>query len=130
MGTNYYVATNRCECCNRFDEQYHIGKSSYGWAFSFRGYKAENGYLNDLRSWKEWKEFLKDQLIANEYGEFVPYEKFVDMVEGEKYPTWVNPTNGHRNLRHNEEGRREGWFNSQYDWDDEEGFSFCSREFS
>ncbi len=31
---------------------------------------------------------------------------------------------------HNEEGRKEGWFNPEWDWDDPEGYSFCSREFS
>jgi len=30
MGTNYYVAENLCECCDRYDEAYHIGKSSGG----------------------------------------------------------------------------------------------------
>ena len=56
MGTNYYVAKNLCECCNRYDEEYHIGKASYGWAFSFQGYRAER-----LVSWRAWKEFLKDK---------------------------------------------------------------------
>jgi hypothetical protein len=31
---------------------------------------------------------------------------------------------------HNEAGRKEGWFNSEHDWDDPEGYSFGSREFS
>ena len=48
MGTNYYVAKNLCECCNRYDEEYHIGKASYGWAFSFQGYRAER-LLNDAK---------------------------------------------------------------------------------
>ena len=65
MGTNYYVAKNRCECCNRYDEEYHIGKSSMGWAFSFQGYP-----WNKLTSWKQWKMFLKDQLINNSYREW------------------------------------------------------------
>ena len=56
MGTNYYVAKNYCECCDRYDQEYHIGKSSYGWSFTFHGYKAAQ-----LVSWKQWKEFLKNQ---------------------------------------------------------------------
>jgi hypothetical protein len=39
MGTNYYVVENACECCNRYDETLHIGKSSCGWAFTFQGVK-------------------------------------------------------------------------------------------
>lgn len=125
MGTNYYVATNHCECCDRYDEEYHIGKSSYGWAFSFRGYRPGR-----LVSWKNWKEFLKDKIITDEYGERIDYDWFVQYVEGEKRPGFVRQ-DGHKNLQHNEEGRKPaGWYNPEYDWDDEEGYAFCSREFS
>ena len=126
MGTNYYVAKNLCECCNRYDEEYHIGKASVGWAFSFRGY-----IWNDLCSWKQWKEFLKDQIIMDEYGERTDYKWFVDMVETVKSPTYVN-SHGQKNLLHNEEGKKGAypWFNKDYDWDDEDGYSFSSREFS
>jgi len=126
MGTNYYVAKNRCECCNRYDEEYHIGKSSYGWAFSFQGYKAER-----LVSWRAWKEFLKNQTIMDEYGDQISYEEFVEMIETYKSPSFVNE-NGRKNLQHNEQGKIDSrpWFNPEYDWDDEDGYSFCSREFS
>jgi hypothetical protein len=92
----------------------------------FRGY-----IWNDLCSWKQWKEFLKDQNIMDEYGERIDYQCFVDMVETEKSPTYVN-SNGHKNLLHNEEGKKGAypWFNKDYDWDDEDGYSFSSREFS
>ena len=125
MGTNYYVAKNLCECCNRYDEEYHIGKASWGWAFSFQGYKYDG-----LTSWQKWKEYLADKKIYDEYGEPVHYNWFVEYVETRKSPNWVNPDNRRKNLIHNEEGRMEGWFNSEYDWDDPEGYSFSSREFS
>lgn len=126
MGTNYYVASNLCECCNRYDEEYHIGKSSFGWAFSFRGYRSER-----LVSWKQWKEFLKDKIIMDEYRDRVNYDWFVQYIEGEKSPSFVRPT-GKKNLLHNEQGRTDKypWFNPEYDWDDEDGYSFSSREFS
>jgi len=124
MGTNYYVATNHCECCDRYDEEYHIGKSSYGWAFSFRGYRPER-----LVSWKQWKEFLKDKIIMDEYRERIDYDWFVQFIEKEKAPGFVNPT-GRKNLIHNDEGRASNWFSPEYDWDDEDGYSFSSREFS
>jgi hypothetical protein len=125
MGTNYYVVENVCECCNRYDEKYHIGKSSWGWAFSFQGYKYDG-----LTSWQKWKEHLKDKKIYDEYGERITYDEFVKYVETEKSPGYVREKDGHKNLVHNTEGRKEGWFNSEYDWDDPEGYSFSSRNFS
>ena len=127
MGTNYYVATNHCECCKRYDEEFHIGKSSMGWAFSFRGYPTFK-----LESWKQWKEFLKDKTIMDEYGDSMTYDSFVDMVETYKAPGYINPHNGRKNQLHNEAGKKDKypWFNPEYDWDDEDGYSFSSREFS
>jgi hypothetical protein len=126
VGTNYYVAKNLCECCNRYDEEYHIGKASYGWAFSFQGYRAER-----LVSWRAWKEFLKDKIIIDEYGERTNYDWFVDYIEEQKSPGYVRE-DGHKNLQHNEQGRidKRPWFNPEYDWDDEDGYAFCSRWFS
>ena len=129
MGTNYYVASNLCECCDRYDTEYHIGKSSGGWAFSFHGYRPER-----LVSWQAWKEFLKDKVIMDEYGERIDYDWFVHYIEGPKAPSYTN-THGHKNLQHNDEGRKpdkfgHAWFNPEYDWDDPDGYAFCSREFS
>jgi hypothetical protein len=126
MGTNYYVAKNRCECCNRYDLEYHIGKSSYGWAFSFRGYRAER-----LVTWQAWREFLREQTIVDEYGDVIDYDWFVDMIQTHKAPGFQRP-DGHVNLQHNEQGRidQRPWFDADYDWDDEDGYAFTSREFS
>jgi hypothetical protein len=126
MGTNYYVAKNLCECCNRYDEEYHIGKASYGWAFSFQGYRAER-----LVSWRAWKEFLKDKIIIDEYGERTNYDWFVNYIEENKSPGYVRE-DGHKNLQHNEQGKidKRPWFNPENDWDDEDGYAFCAREFS
>ena len=126
MGTNYYVAENRCDCCNRYDEKYHIGKASMGWAFSFRGYRYDR-----LTSWAEWKTYLIDQIIVNEYREVMPYDEFVRMIETYKSPgyEWKD---GFVNLLHNSEGKTNAypWFNSEHDWDDLLGYSFSDREFS
>lgn len=124
MGTNYYVIKDKCECCKRSTREYHIGKSSGGWAFSFQGYP-----WNKLTSWKAWKEFLKDQPIEDEYGDPVPYDEFVKMVESYKAPGFCNET-GRVNLQHNDESKKSGWFNLATDWDDEDGYSFTTREFS
>ena len=126
MGTNYFVAKNKCDCCNRYDEEYHIGKSSHGWAFTFQGYKAER-----IVSWKAWKEFLKNQIIMDEYGEQKDYDWFVHMIETYKSPSFVHE-NGKKNIQHNEYGKtsKYPYFNAEYDWDDEDGYAFTSREFS
>jgi hypothetical protein len=126
MGTNYYVISNECKCCNRYDEEYHIGKSSHGWSFSFQGYKYDK-----LTSWKMWKEFLKDKTIKDEYGDAISYEDFVTLVETVKAPGFINP-NGKKNQQHNEAGKKDKypWFNPEYDWDDDLGYSFTTREFS
>lgn len=82
-----------------------------------------------LTSWKQWKEFLKDQQIQDEYGESVTYTDFVEMVESYKSPTYKY-SDGRKNLVHNDEGRRQGWFHPDRDWDDEDGYSFTITEFS
>lgn len=124
MGTNYYVAENKCDCCNRYDKPYHIGKASWGWAFSFRGYKYDR-----LASWRDWKTYLADKLIVDEYGQFIEYAEFVAYIEKEKSPNFIDEK-GRKNLVHNSEGKSKNWYNPEYDWDDEEGYSFTSREFS
>ncbi len=129
MGTNYYVVENVCECCKRHDEKYHIGKKSYGWAFTFQGYKYDG-----LTSWQKWKDYLAHKQIRDEYGDPVTFKDFVKLVEVYGRPGYVVVNeywpNGREVNVHNEEGRKEGWFNPEWDWDDPEGYSFCSREFS
>lgn len=128
MGTNYYVATNICRCCDRYDEEYHIGKSSMGWAFSFRGYPSD-----ELVSWKQWKEFLKDKIIMDEYRERVYYDAFVKMIETYKAPGYINPQTGKKNLQRNDAIKKDKYFyghDPDSEWDDEDGYAFSSREFS
>lgn len=124
MGTNYYVVKDKCDCCGRYDKEYHIGKSSHGWSFSFQGYPHMK-----LTSWKAWKEFLKNQEIIDEYGNNVEYLDLVDLVEGAKSPGYQRE-DGQVNLSHNLEGIKKGWYNSEYDWDDEDGYSFTIRDYS
>ena len=79
MGTNYYARSKICKECGRHDEL-HIGKSSGGWKFHFRGYR-DSWEDVDIRSKKEWEEYLKDKHIFNEYDEEVSYEDFFNLVE-------------------------------------------------
>ena len=93
MGTNYYLRTNEpCTeehkidpaetnwCCyNTGNKLLHIGKSSYGWTFSWHAIPEEKLTTSD-----EWYERLKDGEIWNEYGERVTYEYFKDLVESKE----------------------------------------------
>lgn len=149
MGTNYYIVENECECCKRKD-LIHIGKSSGGWAFSFRGYKNTYGTIEtddrkdikypydvDLISWENYKQVLKNKKIIDEYHEEIPYDEFVEMIETYKSPSFINER-GRQNMDHityilNDE--RYTWVHSRYSdveehWHDNLGYSFSRTEFS
>lgn len=59
----------------------HIGKSSIGWAFTFRVYP---GFINDVG---RWATFLSDQSICifDEYNRLVSKAEFWDRVESVKH---------------------------------------------
>lgn len=123
MGTNYYVRKNHCESCNRHDREYHIGKSSFGWSMTFQGYR----YMK-LDSWKNWKEFLKNEVIVDECGEVIDYGEFVKMVETYKAPGFKRD-DGHVNMSHYECCKGTN-YSTERDWVDEDGYSFITIEFS
>lgn len=73
MGTNFYVTLpaceNACDHCAQ-ETEVHLGKSSAGWMFHFRGYRnppAGSGIpvVNDYQSWRALA--MMGQ-IADEYG--------------------------------------------------------------
>jgi hypothetical protein len=78
MGTNYYTKIKECKCCGRFEE-IHLGKSSYGWKFCFN-LNGEKYYKN----YEELKDFLKDKIIKNEYGEEVSFKEFINLIENKQ----------------------------------------------
>jgi hypothetical protein len=70
MGTNYYLRPDPCSECGRSDEEIHVGKQSFGWAFCWRGYDAESGLPMSV---EEWPAFLRARVAAgdlfvDEYG--------------------------------------------------------------
>lgn len=75
MGTNYYTIPRKRSICQ---EVKHIGKSSYGWKFLFRGYEEEN-----IRNVEDWKKYIKenDLLILDEYDDEISFEDFFKLVE-------------------------------------------------
>lgn len=74
MGTNYYAVKNGPSINIG---ALHIGKSSAGWKFNFQGYQDE---LN-IKSIEDWKEYLKDKYIVDEYDRQISYEDFFKLVE-------------------------------------------------
>lgn len=116
MGTNYYVRENECDCCKRYDE-YHIGKRSGGWQFSFQSHP---NFPSETSSWKGWQAYLAGKSIYNEYGDEVSLEELKQIVDRSRNEKHV----------HNEYTRAHGCFRFELDWDDPEGFSFTSQDFS
>ncbi len=107
MGTNYYHRTSICRSCGRCDER-HIGKSSGGWTFSFRGY-PEDG----IKSWQDWLLILKaGGKIYNEYGDQISIRDFIKLVKSKSK----------NKLNHSKECPEGNWL-------DRELNSFSSSEF-
>ncbi len=112
MGTNYYHKRNICPECGRYDEA-HIGKSSAGWQFSFRGY-------SELRSYKDWiKELERHGTIYDEYGRGMSLKEFKLMVNTKR-----------KGQNHYDYCKIHHSNSMQDQWKDSKGFSFQSNEFS
>ena len=92
MSTNYYFTKGKteCSCCgSTIDKEYHIGKKSYGWEFSFQGYKDLN-----LNSFIDYDNFFETHIIRiyNEYNEDVLWEDLRSVVLQSKILTNKNQT--------------------------------------
>lgn len=125
MGTNYYLRTDVCERCNRCREKIHIGKSSAGWPFLFRGYRAWplEGVPHPITSAQHWRELIEiftmsGSRITDEHGRDMPPEAFWAFVREKQ-----TETKGPLNSAYRHGGRASEWF-------DDEGFRFCDSEFS
>ncbi len=119
MGTNYYMhqRSKTCKCCQKTDENdiTHIGKMSWGWVFSFRGY-AENYSNPVIKTVADWEEALNnpDTFIKNEYDEEVLKSEFWDMVDNS----------------YSKDNRNHASLYPDSNWIDPHGYSFSGREFS
>ncbi len=133
MGTNYYLHINTCPHCNKPDDIIHIGKKSFGWAFTIRGHENINWFkdqtielfkdlgLTSIISWKTWKKILLARfpvgtIIKDEYGRVIGKRRFIIMVE-ESYKD-------KKNLIHARQ------YQSGGDFVDDTGYSITTNEFS
>lgn len=126
MGTNYYYHMNVCPHCKRADKPIHIGKSSAGWTFSFRGYRKDYEDRK-ITSYAEWLTFLTSNIgeIRDEYGETISLEDFKKMVEAKRSAKYNHTTYC---LAATHPGDRQHALESC--WLDSEGNSFSESEFS
>ena len=77
MGTNYYAGLMHRDPDGVIDRvgEIHIGKQSGGWAFGFRGYRADdNEFRVTLDTAQAWETFIRDA----GYGTFVTVAYFRD----------------------------------------------------
>jgi hypothetical protein len=91
MGTNYYMERGVCPHCDKSEFEFHIGKSSMGWAFTLHVYPGgDSGWADSPetkgfppRTWEEWKTELMvpGTRVVNEYGDCVAFDEFVETVE-------------------------------------------------
>jgi hypothetical protein len=133
MGTNYYLSSPPCEKCKRMDEKKHIGKSSMGWQFHFRGYRDE-----DIVCIQNWRDILAndDKVIVNECNEIIEKQEFWDLIEVKKQGVSLfNVSRGiamtEADKAYLEKNRCHYERDNYYDeWVDNEGNTFSGSEFS
>jgi len=133
MGTNYYLYINICPHCKKEDERIHLGKKSWGWAFSVQGFKyldffgkAANDFIEhalnyySITEWKTWKDILKNMpkswIIKDEEDREVTVKDFIKLVES-SYKV-------KKNLKHAIECP------SERDYLDDDGYSISEGDFS
>jgi hypothetical protein len=85
MGTNYYLETNICPHCGRFEEL-HIGKSSAGWCFALHVYPNKG-----ITTLADWIPLFATESIRDEYGGKVSPTKLIDIITDRSWPGPIEP---------------------------------------
>lgn len=134
MGTNYYLQSKPCPTCGHSETKKHIGKSSAGWSFHFRGYRDEG-----IVSCDDWDAYLRgnNKIIVNEYEEEVSIGEFMQLVHDKKCE--MNSYNINSNFPMNEKEKaylknRNNNFPQdiewlKHSWKDNDGHAFTDLEF-
>lgn len=150
MGTNYYLVANEddtqefidnCEHMHIGDSKIHkaaclhIGKSSYGWAFHFMGYRSLG-----IESLDNYIKLMNNtsRVIVDEYSEVIDAGWLIEMIRTDKAPKhlyngidenrdyidYVLETDTQRGFWQSVESLR------QSSWHDKYGYSFSTTQFS
>ena len=121
MGNNYYRK-------KRGYETIHIGKSSIGWTFMFRGYihgieDSRGKFVQPILNYQEWiEELSKGGKIVDDYGRVLSLDEFKAMVEAKR----DEPNSHYQWVKDNPAP----WRRDDENWLDGEGHSFSDYEFS
>jgi hypothetical protein len=140
MGINYYHQSLPCKCCGGIKEKTHIGKSSSGWQFHFRGYRDPLDGNKDILSFDDWiKEFADTtKEIVDEDGKVMSTDDFMTLVI-EKKKECLNHYNIVCGVPMNGDEKAYLWTRSHLypcegvqnrTWKDDEGYAFTDWEFS
>lgn len=134
MGTNFYWHDNRCDHCGRF-EAHHVGKSSMGWSFAFRGYRHDPGDYEvgpispfgfPVLSRADWASILVPERgrLVDEYGQQV--EDPIAWLRG------LQPPDAELRRWEDSPEARGRWYRERDPrrWRDREGFRFYDGDFS
>lgn len=93
MGTNYYLRGDQpsaCKCCGHTPprEEVHVGKSSWGWKFLFKGNRdPEQGPL--VTTEEEWwveiqRRIQAGQQLRDEYGTVITLPELRALIEARR----------------------------------------------
>lgn len=139
MGTNYYWIKDACSHCNRGSSSVHIGKSSAGWTFHFKGYRSDdwNGGP-EIASWKDWRVILEGQRIEDEYGHVVTLPELEELINGKRDGINFARIALRKDLTERDRSYMEDHprdllvqgYRSEGEWLDHEGNAFSDSEFS
>jgi hypothetical protein len=118
MGTNYYIQRGVCPHCDKPEFEFHIGKSSMGWAFTMHVYPdgdpswKETQGNDPPKTWEEWKAELAKEgtRIVDEYRRALPLEEFRSIVE-DRAEGWHCQL-----IRHEIDGRCVGYGEGTWDY--------------
>ena len=76
MGTNYYLRPPGT-CAEQCDNWIHLGKSSFGWAFTFQASDTVTDYAS-------WVAQLDKGEIYDEYGRQIPASELIELIDGKR----------------------------------------------
>ena len=112
MGKNYYLKLKHGVSSDYFiSAGLHIGKSSVGWKFVFQAYDFPR-----ITSFNQWITKLKDSTyeIIDEDNEKIDLNELLELIESNS----------------KEKSQSENNKSERYYFQDEQGYEFCSVEFS
>ena len=121
MGMNYYFNEVTCPHC---EDEYtaHIGKSSAGWQFNFRGYihQWENTDIFGIKSLKDWLKYFDNHdggIIIDEQNRVITKQAFIEIVE-------------HKQAKEGNKNHVDEYPDDCASWKDDEGYIFTDCDLS